>query len=94
MIINITPQDIWNEFVYYRKIGQSDIAFKHIRRYGQTAEWEVMVASIAYTKYKVKVGDIIRIDGTKLEVVWGKFFDHIFSVVPDWTTPRKRIHSV
>jgi hypothetical protein len=94
MIINITPQDIWNEFVRYRKTGQTDIAFKHLRRYSQTVEWEVMVASIAHNKYKIKIGDTIRVDGTKLEIVWDNFFDQIFGTVPEWDTPRKRIHSV
>ena len=94
MIINITPQDIWNEFVYYRKTGQPDIAFKHIRRTGGIEEWKAMVLGIAKHKYNMMVGDIIRVDGTKLEIIWDDAIDEIFSMVPNWTTPRKRIHSV
>lgn len=94
MIIDITPEDIWNEFVYYRKTGQPDIAFKHIRRYDKTIEWEVMIASIARHKYKVKIGDTVRVVGSCVNIIWDNFLDQIFATVPEWDTPRKRIHSV
>ena len=94
MIIDITLQDIWNEFVYYCKSGLPEIAFKHIRTYQGTAEWEVIVAGIAHHNYKVNIGDMIRVEGSELEIVWDNFLDQMFNTVTDWSTPRKRIHSV
>jgi hypothetical protein len=59
MIIEITDQDIWNEFVHYRKIGRKKLAFEHIRVHGTKAKFEAILAGIAYRKYNPQLGDII-----------------------------------
>jgi len=94
MIINITPQDIWDEFVYYRKAGKTATAFKHIRQYDNPAEWDGLIAGIAQHKYDVKIGDVVQVPGTEISFEWDQSLDAICSTAPDWATPRKRIHSV
>jgi len=85
---------MWDEFVYYRKSGRPVTAFKHIRQYGDPAEWEGLIAGIAHHKYDVKIGDIVKVPGTEIEFVWEQSLDAMFNTSSDWTTPRKRIHSV
>jgi hypothetical protein len=88
MIINITSQDIWNEFVYYRKSGHAKTAFKHIRPYGTASEWEGLIAGIAHHKYNLKIGDVIKVEGTSLEFVWEQSLDAMFCTASDWDTPE------
>jgi hypothetical protein len=59
MIIAITPEDIWNEFVHYRKAGRAKLAFEHIRVHGPKSKFEAILAGIAYRKYTPKIGDVI-----------------------------------
>ena len=59
MIYTITRNDIWNEFVHYRKLGRKKLAFEHIRVRGTKAKFEAILAGIAYRKYNPHIGDII-----------------------------------
>ena len=72
MIVTVTPQDMWEEFVFYRKNGYKEVAFDHIRRVGTSYKWEVIIASIAYYKYKPRIGDIVRFVGSPVEFVWNE----------------------
>lgn len=78
MLINITYEDIWREFIYYRSMGQRDIAFDHLRRYEEQKCWEAVIAGIAHHKYKLQIGDIIRVSNTNIEFVWDTLHNDTF----------------
>lgn len=81
MIINITPQDLWNEFVYYRKNGKTKLAFEHIRREGTPERWEAVIAGIVYYRRNPQIGDIVRFSGSELEFMWDEDADRVFKTL-------------
>lgn len=81
MIIIVTAQDMWDEFVFYRKSGLTDLAFQHIRREETPYKWRTIVASIAYSKYNPKIGDIIRFIKSPVEFIWNEKDYNRFSTV-------------
>lgn len=71
MIIELTADDWWSEFVFWRSHGQKKIAFDYIRVRHQDIEYfEMLISLIAKRKYRSGVlpGDIIRLDD--IEVRW------------------------
>ena len=82
MIYTITRNDIWDEFVYYRRHGRHKTAFMHIKHHITQAELEGMMASIANHKYKPRIGDIIMLQGSKVGIVWNPFYQEMFMNVP------------
>jgi len=79
MVITITHRDIWEEFVYYRKIGHHRIAFDHLRRYGSLNEWECIIAALSYRKHDLKIGDIITMPSVNMTFIWDELFHEIFT---------------
>ena len=75
MIIDISDQDIWNEFVHYRKAGRAKLAFEHIRVRGTKSKFEAILAGIAYRKYYPHIGDII-IAGENSDCPYEFTWDH------------------
>jgi len=59
MVIHITSQDIWREFVHYRKLGFANIAFAHLRVRETKPYFEAILSGIAYRNYNPQFGDII-----------------------------------
>lgn len=60
MIIKITFENIWNEFVYWRKAGNDRFAFAYIRRYITPLQWRILIADLVKFNYPdVMPGDII-----------------------------------
>jgi hypothetical protein len=70
MIFELTADDWWSEFVFWRSHGQKKIAFDYIRVYQDTEYFEMLVSLIAKRKYRSGVlpGDIIRLGD--IEVRW------------------------
>ena len=75
MIIDISDKDIWNEFVHYRKLGRTKLAFEHIRVRDTKAKFEAILAGIAYRKYNPQIGDII-IAGQNSDYPYEFMWDH------------------
>jgi len=86
MRITITPEDIWNEFVFYRKAGLHETAFKHIRHKGVRHEWGCILAGVAHHNYNVQIGDIITMDD--IEVVWTEMFEDAYGPVIQNSQPN------
>ena len=78
MLITITPQDLWEEFVYYRKAGLHTTAFTFIRRKAELTDWQCIIGSIAHRKYDVQPGDVIKVLKTNTSVVWDEFLENEF----------------
>lgn len=78
MYINVTPQDVWREFVFYRKHGKTDLAFEHLRRTASPTRWETLIAGIAYRQYIPRIGDIVVFSGTDLQIVWNEELHQVF----------------
>ena len=72
MIFEVTADDWWQEFVFWRKVGKHRIAFDYIRVRHQDLEYmQILIAMIAKRKdwgNLVKPADIIRLGG--IDVVW------------------------
>lgn len=78
MLIIIQPEELWQEFVYYRKAGLHATAFMYIRREAEPTEWQCIIASLAHRKYNMQLGDIIKIEKTDFSVVWDECLDNNF----------------
>lgn len=80
MIINITLTDLWNEFIYWRKNGNPDVAFDYLRREHETPHYEALLAVVAYRKTdgKVDVGDTVRLDTHRVHFTWDKELKQAF----------------
>ena len=80
MIFEVTADDWWQEFVFWRKVGKHRIAFDYIRVRHQDLEYmQILIAMIAKRKNwgnLVKPGDIIRLGG--IDVVWTQEVDEEF----------------
>ena len=78
MLITIKPEELWQEFVYYRKAGLHATAFMHIRREADSTEWQCIIASLVHRKYNVQLGDIINVEKTNFSVVWDELLHNNF----------------
>jgi hypothetical protein len=81
MIHTITAQDIWESFVYYRKVGLHRCAFDCIRPNQSQLEVQSMILGIASVKYNPQVGDIIMLTGTTIGSVWDSEMDKVFKKI-------------
>lgn len=72
MIIELTDEDWWKEFVFWRNYGQNKIAFDYIRVQNDLEYFKMLVALIAKRKYgsQVKPGDVICLGD--IEVMWSQ----------------------
>ena len=72
MIIELTSDDWWSEFVFWRSHGQKNIAFDYLRIRQDPEYFEMLVALIAKRKYgsQVKPGDVICLGD--IEVLWSQ----------------------
>jgi hypothetical protein len=70
MIIELTADDWWKEFVFWRSHRQKRIAFDYLRIKQDPEYFEMLVALIAVHKYgsQVKPGDVIRLG--HIEIRW------------------------
>jgi hypothetical protein len=75
MIIQLTADDWWQEFVFWRNHGQEKIAFDYLRITQDPEYFDMLVALIAVRKYgsQVNPGDLIRLG--EIEVVWSQDVD-------------------
>jgi len=80
MIFEVTPDDWWQEFVFWRKVGKHRIAFDYIRVQQNDLEYlQILIAMIVKRKdwgTLVKPEDIIRLGG--IDVVWTQEVDEEF----------------
>ena len=79
MIIQLTNEDWWQEFVFWRNKGQTTIAFDYLRvRQTDLEYFEVLVAMIGKRKYgrDVRPGDLICLGDIKVE--WTQHLDDEF----------------
>jgi hypothetical protein len=81
MIIKITAEDIWESFVYYRKVGLHRCAFDCIRPNQSELEVQSMLLGIAAVKYNPQVGDIIMLAGSTIGSVWDSEMDNVFKQI-------------
>ena len=76
MIIQLTAEDWWSEFVFWRRHRQEKIAFDYLRVQQNDLEYfEMLVALIAVRKYgsRVRPGDLIRLGD--IEIMWSQAVD-------------------
>jgi len=78
MIVKITAEDIWESFVFYRKVGLHRCAFDCIRPNQTNLEVQSMILGIAAVKYKPQIGDIIMLNGSTIGSVWDTEMDNLF----------------
>ena len=80
MIFEVTADDWWQEFVFWRKAGKHRIAFDYIRVQHNDLEYlQILIAMIVKRKdwgTLVKHEDIIRLGG--IDVVWSQEVDEEF----------------
>lgn len=88
MILRITAEDIWDAFVFYRKVGLHDCAFDCIRSNLTNLEVQSMIVGIAAVKYNPKIGDIIMLNGSTIESVWDSEMDDVFSQIMNFDIPE------
>lgn len=82
MIIKIKLQDIWDQFVYFRKNGRHQVAFSLLRRNNNEYYTNAILASVAHRKYTPRIGDIIMLDGSTLGMVWSQQFENEYKEIP------------
>jgi hypothetical protein len=82
MTLFITPLDIWNEFVYYRKRGHHETAYEFIRPHRSQARWEVVIAMLIHHRYpkKMRPGDVVNV-GDVLIFEWDAQLDGLSDLV-------------
>lgn len=75
MLIELTSDDWWQEFIFWRNSGQRTIAFDYLRIRQDHEYFEVLVAMIAIRKYgsQVRPGDLIRLGD--IEIMWSQAAD-------------------
>ena len=88
MILRITAEDIWDAFVFYRKVGLHDCAFDCIRSNLTNLEVQSMIVGIAAVKYNPKIGDIIILAESTIESVWDSEMDDVFSQIMNFDIPE------
>ena len=79
MLITIEPNDIWKEFIYWRKHGQQKIAFDYLRRESDVEYFEILIAVIAKRRYgrSLKIGDWIQLGDVTVE--WSRELEEEFN---------------
>ena len=81
-MIIITPEDMWHEFVFYRKLGINDLAFSYIRHKTNNERWKMLIAGIAIKHYNVKIGDLVIVPFHEpLDFIWTEDMDKKFKCV-------------
>ena len=72
MIVELTADDWWSEFVFWRRHGQKKIAFDYLRVYQDPEYFKMLVSLIAKRKYgsQIKPGDLIRLGD--IEITWSQ----------------------
>uniref|UniRef100_A0A6C0CJ05 Uncharacterized protein n=1 Tax=viral metagenome TaxID=1070528 RepID=A0A6C0CJ05_9ZZZZ len=72
MIIDLTSNDWWREFVFWRRRGHEKLAFDYLRVNQDPEYFEILIAMIARRKYgkKLKIGDCIRLDTIAVKWSW------------------------
>jgi len=88
MIITVTAHDIWESFVFYRKLGLHRCAFDCIRSNQTEMEVQSMIVGIAAVKYKPRIGDIIMLSGTTIGSVWDDEMDNVFGQIMNLDIPE------
>jgi len=80
----VTSDDIWNEFVYYRKNGHSETAHEYIRPHRSQARWEIVIAMLIHHRYpgKLRPGDTVNV-GDILTFNWDEELDKLSDMVSD-----------
>jgi hypothetical protein len=75
MIIQLTADDWWQEFIFWRNHGQKKIAFDYLRITQDPEYFDMLVALIAVRKYgsQVKPGDLICLGD--IRVIWSQKVD-------------------
>jgi hypothetical protein len=75
MLIELTADDWWREFIFWRNHGQKKIAFDYLRIQQDPEYFDMLVALIAVRKYgsQVKPGDLIRLGD--IEIMWSQEVD-------------------
>jgi hypothetical protein len=79
MIINLTSTDLWNEFIFWRKMGQPRAAFEYIRRSVNPDDLIMMLALIVKRKYgdAVTYGDTVTLENS-ITFWWDKSIEEAF----------------
>jgi len=70
MMIKLTDNDWWEEFVFWRNIGEKNLAFDYLRvRQKNLKYFALLVAMIGKRKYgkSLTAGDMICLDDFKIE---------------------------
>lgn len=88
MIVKITANDIWDAFVFYRKVGLHQCAFDCIRSNQTQLEVQSMIVGIAAVKYNPKIGDIIMLAESTIGSVWDSEMDTVFSQIMNSDIPE------
>jgi hypothetical protein len=93
MIIQLTPDDWWQEFIFWRNHGQKKIAFDYLRITQDPEYFNMLIALIAKRKYgaQVKPGDFIRLG--EIEVQWSQGVEDALHSVRIPTPLRQIFHA-
>ena len=93
MIIQLTAEDWWSEFVFWRSHGQKKIAFDYLRVQNDLGYFEMLIAMIAKRKYgsQVKPGDLIRLGD--IEVMWSQNIEDTLHSEKISTSLRQIFHA-
>ena len=76
MIINVTTNDIWNEFVYWRKARNDTWAFAYIRRHADVDEWRTLIAGLVkFNHPEIQPGDIVVTPTDQF--MWSLYLDEL-----------------
>jgi len=77
MIIQLTAEDWWSEFVFWRRHRQKKIAFDYLRVKNDLEYFEMLIAMIAKRKYgsQVKPGDLICLG--EHEIMWSQVAEDV-----------------
>lgn len=79
MIVNITPNDIWKEFVYWRKARNDTWAFAYIRRHAEPYVWRTLIAGLVKFNYpEIRPGDTV-VTSTD-QFVWSLHLDELLRI--------------
>lgn len=88
MIVKITAEDIWESFVFYRKIGLHRCAFDCIRPNQSQLEVQSLILGIAAVKYQPRIGDIIMLAESTVGTVWDDEMDSVFKRIINTVIPE------
>jgi hypothetical protein len=94
MIIQLTEDDWWQEFVFWRNHGQKKIAFDYLRVKNDLEYFEMLIALIAKRKYgsQVKPGDLICLG--EHEIMWSQVDEDVLHSEKLSKSLRQIFHAV